>query len=146
VPRDSFDKIDEDYYSTVLDENFVFKGIIKFDESSLIKGRIDGKIESKGKLIIGPDAVINADITAKSLECFGRINGNVIIEEEAYFHSPSSLTGSLKASLLTFEKGCSLNGKVTMPQMINEEDEDEDDLHEEKNVKLRKNKTDYKIL
>lgn len=110
----SYNKIDEEYFVTILDETFGFKGSIKFDTSCIIKGYIEGRIESNDKLVIGPNAVINADIKAKSLECFGKINGDIDIDEEAYFHSPAILNGSIKTDQLTFEKGCLLNGRVDM--------------------------------
>ena len=79
MPRENFTKINEEYFYTILDEDFSFKGIIKFKDSSIIKGYIKGIIESQSDLIIGPNAVIDADISAKALECFGRINGNVTV-------------------------------------------------------------------
>lgn len=124
MPIDSFRNIDEDYFDTILEEDFYFDGFIKFDESAIIKGHIKGKIESKKKIIIGPNAIIEADIYADSIECFGQIKGNIVIEDEAYFHSPSSLNGDIKTVTMTFEKGCILNGKVTMKEVeINSEDE-----------------------
>lgn len=114
MPRESFDKIDEEYFNTILDENFDFKGEIKFDFPAIIKGKVEGKIFSKDKLVIGPNAIIKADITARSLDCFGKIEGKVNIEEDAYFHSPATLTGSLKTAFLTFEKGCIMNGIIEM--------------------------------
>ncbi|MCK4797237.1 MAG: polymer-forming cytoskeletal protein [Spirochaetes bacterium] len=114
MPRENFTKINEEYFYTILDEDFSFKGIIKFKDSSIIKGYIKGIIESQSDLIIGPNAVIDADISAKALECFGRINGNVTVEGETYFHAPAVLNGDLKTSLLTFEKGCAINGNVNM--------------------------------
>jgi cytoskeletal protein CcmA (bactofilin family) len=114
MPHDDFNKIDEEYFDTVLDEDFKFEGIIKHNDSLIIKGKIKGRIESEKLLIIGPKAVINADIKVKNLQCFGKIIGNVIIEEEAYFHFPSSLNGDIVTPLLTFEKGCILNGNVKM--------------------------------
>jgi cytoskeletal protein CcmA (bactofilin family) len=88
MPHDDFNKIDEEYFDTVLDEDFKFEGTIRHNDSLIIKGVVNGKIESEKLLIIGPKAVINADIRVKNLQCFGCINGNVIIEEEAYFHYP----------------------------------------------------------
>lgn len=114
MSRDNFNKINEEYFNTILDESFGFKGTIKFNTSCIIKGFIEGKIESTDKLVIGPNAVINADIVAKSLECFGQINGNVSVKEEAYFHTPAILNGSIDVPLLTFEKGCILNGYIKM--------------------------------
>ncbi len=122
MSRDNFNKINEEYFNTILDESFGFKGTIKFNTSCIIKGFIEGKIESTDKLVIGPNAVINADIIAKSLECFGEINGVVSVKEEAYFHSPATLNGSIKVPLLTFEKGCILNGHVEMNE--NEENKE----------------------
>ena len=126
MPRNNFNKIDEEYYSTILDESFQFKGTIKFENSSIIKGYIEGKIESKGILVIGPKAVVTADISAKTLECFGQINGDVCIEEEAYFHAPAVINGSIKTKLLTFEKGCILNGNVIMKQKNDNTDNKKD--------------------
>ena len=114
MPRNSFDNIDEEYYSTILEKDLSFNGVIKFDNSSIIKGHISGKIEAKGELVIGPEAVIDADITAKTIQCFGKINGNIYINEEAYFHNPSIINGNIKTLLLTLEKGCTLNGNVQM--------------------------------
>ena len=114
MPHDDFKKIDEEYFDTVLDEDFNFEGMIKHNESIIIKGKVKGSIETEKLLIIGPKAEINADIKVKNLQCFGTINGNVIIDEEAYFHFPSSLNGDIITPLLTFEKGCVLNGNVRM--------------------------------
>ena len=123
MSRDNFNKINEEYFNTILDESFGFKGTIKFDTSCIIKGFIEGKIESTDKLVIGPNAVIKADVIAKSLECFGKIYGNVSVKEEAYFHAPAVLNGSINVPLLTFEKGCILNGyiKMSYDTEINEE-------------------------
>jgi cytoskeletal protein CcmA (bactofilin family) len=132
MSRDNFNKINEEYFNTILDESFGFKGTIKFDTSCIIKGFIEGKIESTDKLVIGPNAVINADIIAKSLECFGKINGNVSVKEEAYFHAPSFLTGSINVPLLTFEKGCILNGYIKMT--------DENDIINDNNKQYLNNK------
>ena len=137
MSRDNFNKINEEYFTTILDESFGFKGTIKFNTSCIIKGLIEGKIESTDKLVIGPNAVINADIIAKSLECFGKINGAVSVKEEAYFHSPAVLNGSIDVPLLTFEKGCILNGHVKM--------NNEDENLEEKNKKYT-NKTNSSNL
>ncbi|OHD08400.1 MAG: hypothetical protein A2Y34_07995 [Spirochaetes bacterium GWC1_27_15] len=114
MPYDDFSKIDEDYFDTILEEDFKFEGTIKYADSLIIKGYVKGKIESNKILVIGPNALIEADVLAKTLQCFGKINGNVIVEEEAYFHSPSTLNGDITTPILTFEKGCILNGRVRM--------------------------------
>jgi cytoskeletal protein CcmA (bactofilin family) len=133
MSRDNFDKIDEEYFQTILDEDFKFNGLMKFEDSCIIKGNIKGRIESKSDLIIGPNAFIEADIVARRLECFGRINGKIVIEEEAYFHTPAVLNGSIDTKLLTFERGCKLNGNVKMDQ--NYIDDNDDDYYRSRRKK-----------
>ncbi len=120
MSREIFEKIDEEFFTTILDEDFKFEGHMKFEDSTIIKGNIKGKIESKADLIIGPNAIIEADVYAKKLECFGKIYGDIKVDDEVYFHSPSQLRGSLISSLITFEKGCFINGEV---RMIGDEEE-----------------------
>jgi len=114
MPHDDFSKIDEEYFDTILDEDFRFEGTIKHTDSLIVKGYIKGKVESDKVLIIGPNAFVEAEVKAKNLHCFGKIQGNVLIEDEAYFHFPSTLVGNISTPLLTFEKGCILNGSVKM--------------------------------
>ena len=85
MPHDDFSKIDEEFFNTILDEDFRFEGTIKFEDSLIIKGYVKGRIESAGDLIVGPNATIDADINAKSLECFGSIN--VFTNRSTFFFS-----------------------------------------------------------
>lgn len=145
MSRDNFNKINEEYFNTILDESFGFKGIIKFDTSCIIKGFIEGKIESNDKLVIGPNAVINADIYAKSLECFGQINGEITVEEEAYFHAPSVLNGSINVPLLTFERGCILNGYIEMSNNDNKDDKKKKNFSKSNLNDYKKDKVEVKV-
>ena len=122
MPYDEFNKIDEEYFDTVLEEDFFFEGDITLESSLIVKGSIKGKIESGGLLIVGPNSVIEANVKAKNLQCFGKIIGNVAVKEEAYFHNPSQLTGDLSVPVLTLEKGCTLNGKVHMVTSMKQEE------------------------
>lgn len=114
MPHDEFKKIDEDYFDTILEEDFEFEGELKMDSSLIVKGYVKGRVESDGLLVVGPKSTLEANVKAKNLQCFGRIIGNVIVAEEAYFHNPSHLDGDINVPLLTIEKGCLLNGKINM--------------------------------
>jgi len=114
MPIDEFNKIDEEFFETILEEDLSFEGTIKIQNSILIKGYIKGRIESEGNVIIGPNSVVDADIFSKNLQCFGKINGNIVVENEVCFHSPSLINGDITTKSLNFEKGCLLNGRVKM--------------------------------
>ena len=102
MPLNEFNRIDEEYFESVIDEDFSFKGHIK------------GRLDSAGLVIIGPNSVMDADITSKELQCFGKINGNIVNQEEIYLHAPSQINGDITTDTMTVEKGCRINGKVTM--------------------------------
>jgi len=114
MPLEEFNMIDEEYFKTILEDDFVFEGAIKIPDSLIIKGKIKGKLESNNLVVIGPNSIIDADITSKQLQCYGKINGNITIEDEVYFHSPSVINGDITTNLITVEKGCKINGKVRM--------------------------------
>ncbi|HOV15733.1 MAG TPA: polymer-forming cytoskeletal protein [Spirochaetota bacterium] len=125
MPYEDFNKIDEEYFDTILEDDFSFEGTIKQVDSVIIKGYVKGRIESEKILIVGPDSVIDADVKAKNIQCFGKINGNLVVEEEAYFHNPSSLKGDISTPVITIEKGCTINGKVSMPEKTKKDNGDE---------------------
>ena len=118
MPIDDFQKIDDEYFNTILEEDFFFEGDIKTQDALLVKGSIKGTIESDNLIVVGPMSVLNADIKTRVLQCFGKIVGNISASEEVYIHAPSSIMGDLSAPLLTIEKGCSVNGKISMPISI----------------------------
>ena len=118
MPIDDFQKIDDEYFNTILKEDFFFEGDIKTQDALMVKGSIKGTIESDNLIVVGPMSVLNADIKTRVLQCFGKIVGNISASEEVYIHAPASIMGDLSAPLLTIEKGCSVNGKISMPISI----------------------------
>jgi cytoskeletal protein CcmA (bactofilin family) len=114
MPIDDFQKIDDEYFNTILKEDFFFEGDIKTQDALMVKGSIKGTIESDNLIVVGPMSVLNADIKTRVLQCFGKIVGNISASEEIYIHAPASIMGDLSAPLLTIEKGCSVNGKISM--------------------------------
>lgn len=101
--------------STVLAPDIYFKGELKFKTSLMIKGRITGTIESEGHLVVGPEAQIDATVTAATITNYGQITGNIEAKKTLEMKSGSSQTGDIKAADLIIESGCSVNGQVQMP-------------------------------
>ncbi|URA09852.1 bactofilin family protein [Thermospira aquatica] len=106
--------IDESMVDTVLADDIDFQGTMRFNKSLMIKGRFEGKIEATGHLIVGPKAVINADVKAGVVTNYGQINGNVEGLERVELLHNAKLTGDIKTPDLIIETGCSFNGNCTM--------------------------------
>ncbi|MCH5150653.1 MAG: polymer-forming cytoskeletal protein [Spirochaetales bacterium] len=125
MPIDDFQKIDEDFFNTILEEDFFFEGDIKTHDALMVKGSLKGTIVSDNLIVVGPMSAINADMKTKVLQCFGKIVGNISATEEVYIHAPASIMGDISAPLLTIEKGCSINGKISMPITIQKTNDSE---------------------
>jgi len=114
--HDEFNKIDEEYFDTILDDELKFEGTIKNTDSIIIKGNVKGKIESNKVLVVGPNATIDADIIGNKIHCYGKINGNINASEELVLHSPAFVNGDIITVSMSFEKNCILNGNITMSE------------------------------
>jgi cytoskeletal protein CcmA (bactofilin family) len=107
--------IDEKSINTVLAEDISFKGVLKFSTSLMIKGTFEGEIDATGHLVIGPKAVVKAQIKAATITNYGEIIGNVEATEKLEMISGAKLTGDIKTPDLYIEYGCVFNGNCSMP-------------------------------
>jgi len=95
---------------TFLGRGAKFKGILTFDGSIRIDGRLEGEIHSKGTLMVGEHAVIEGDVNADIVICGGRITGTVMAAKKVQLLAPGVLIGTIKTPLLSVEEGVRFSG------------------------------------
>src|SRR3989475_13081558 len=95
---------------TFLGQGVEFKGIIHFEGTIRIDGRLEGEIHSKGTLMVGEHAVIEGDIIAGTIVSGGTINGNLTATERVQLLPSAVLNGDLKTPFLKVEEGVQLHG------------------------------------
>jgi cytoskeletal protein CcmA (bactofilin family) len=95
-----------------------FKGVIAYSGTVRIDGTLDGEIYTDGGLIVGPDAVITAKITAGIVVCEGTITGDVHAEERVTLLDPAVIDGSLQTPVLSVEEGVRMNGTLEMAPVV----------------------------
>jgi len=95
---------------TFLGKGAQFKGIIHFEGTIRIDGRLEGEIHTKGTLMVGENAVIEGDISADVVVSGGLINGNIVASEKVQLLSAGIVTGTIKTPLLSIEEGVHLYG------------------------------------
>src|SRR5947208_14782083 len=95
---------------TFLGKGAQFKGIIHFEGTIRIDGRLEGEIHTKGTLMVGEHAVIEGDISADLMVSGGQINGNFGASERVQLFSSAVVTGTIKTPLLTREERVQLYG------------------------------------
>jgi cytoskeletal protein CcmA (bactofilin family) len=91
-----------------------FKGVITYDGTVRIDGRLDGEIHTRGVLVVGEDAVITAKVSAGTVISRGKITGDIIATGKVNLQAPAVLNGSVKAPLLSIEEGVLFNGTLEM--------------------------------
>lgn len=76
-----------------------------------VHGVLRGEIDWKGKVVVGPRGLLEADGRVESLELRGALEGRVEIEREAFVRRGARWSGAGVAPALTTEAGCWLTGE-----------------------------------
>ena len=105
---DFFDMEDE-AFDTIVENDISFTGSIKMKKAFMIRGKVNGKIDSTSDLVIDSDAVVNADITAERVLIRG-----------IFITASGSLDGDITTGKVVLEPGCIFTGKCSMVRNENE--------------------------
>lgn len=97
-----------------LDKGIEFKGVLSFDGTIRVDGKVEGEIVSEGTLILGEDAIVNGTINVGTLVSKGKIQGDIIAKNKISLLSGSSLKGNLKTPILVIEEGAFFEGQSIM--------------------------------
>ena len=112
---DFFDMEDE-AFDTIVEEDITFTGNIKIKKSFMIRGKVNGNIDSVSDLVIDSKAEVNADIKAERVLIRGKVKGNVVGNKLIFVTASGSLDGDIKTQKVVLEPGCVFPGKCTMIQ------------------------------
>ncbi|BDC93707.1 protein CcmA, bactofilin family [Treponema bryantii] len=116
---DFFD-MEEEAFDTIVENDIAFTGKIKMKKAFMIRGKVNGTIDSTSDLVIDSDAVVNADITAERVLIRGKVKGNVIGNKLIFITASGSLDGDITTAKVVLEPGCIFTGKCSMVRSENE--------------------------
>ncbi|MFZ3065470.1 MAG: polymer-forming cytoskeletal protein [Nitrospirota bacterium] len=91
-----------------------FKGVLSYEGTVRIDGKVEGEIITKGTLVVGESAVINAEVAVGTLVCGGKITGNINSKDKAHLLAPATIIGTIKTPVLIIEEGVRFDGKCDM--------------------------------
>jgi cytoskeletal protein CcmA (bactofilin family) len=127
--------LDEDENFTFLGRGVDFKGVINFEGTVRIDGRLEGEIHTKGTLVVGERAVIKGCITAGILISGGKINANVTATEKVQLLKTAILVGDIRSPNFSMEDGAHFHGSCDMGANKWVDQWMEEDRHELENVR-----------
>ena len=100
----------------VIDVDASMQGTLIFKDSVnlRINGTFEGALNTKGNLMIGEQAVVNADITGESIIIAGKVRGNITALKDLKLISPARVIGDIKSPLLSIAEGVVFDGTSRM--------------------------------
>jgi cytoskeletal protein CcmA (bactofilin family) len=99
---------------TLLGKGVDFKGIVSFDGTVRVDGRVEGEIHTTGTLIVGEHAVIEGVVSAGVLMNSGKINGTITAVEKVHILNPGVLVGDIRTPVIAIEEGSRFHGMCDM--------------------------------
>jgi len=99
---------------TLLGKGVDFKGVMSFDGTIRIDGRVEGEIHTTGTLIVGEHAVIQGTVSVGVLMNSGKINGTITAIEKIQILKPGVLVGDIRTPVIAIEEGSRFHGMCDM--------------------------------
>ncbi len=101
----------------MLGPQMTLEGTLVFEGTLILNGHAQGTIESKdGTIVVGEQAVIQADILVRNATISGEIRGTVRASERIELHPPARVFGDLTAPVVLMDAGVAFDGKCTTAQ------------------------------
>ena len=100
--------------STILGNETVFKGTMRFSKPLKIDGKYEGKIESEGFLYVEEGAEVHADIQVGSIVVGGIVYGDIEATEKLEMLSTGQVIGNIRTAKLKIADGVRFEGKCDM--------------------------------
>jgi cytoskeletal protein CcmA (bactofilin family) len=94
------------------------KGNIESNGDIRIDGILEGDLDCKGRVVVGPESKIIGTIRCSSAEILGFVKGEIIVKDLLSLKGTASITGNLTMGKLSVEPGARFVGHC---KMINEE-------------------------
>ena len=88
----------------------VIKGEILSPTDIRIDGTFEGKVTSKGRVVLGETAVVKGDIVCDNIDLWGKVDGNVFVKDTLSLKEGCVMNGNLHIRRLSVELGATFNG------------------------------------
>lgn len=101
-------------FTAFLGEGTSFKGILTFEGTVRIDGRMEGEVLTKDTLVVGEAAVVNARIQGGTVVISGTVHGDITADKKVEILSTGKLFGNITTPSLSIEEGVVFEGSCSM--------------------------------
>jgi len=95
-------------------------GDITSKQDFRIDGKLEGSINTTGKIVIGPAGAISGNVTCANADIEGSFSGKLIVSELLMLKKTATIDGDVTVSKLAVEPGATFNATCVMRTGIKE--------------------------
>lgn len=101
-------------FPTVIGPDASFKGELTFEKGLRLHGKLEGKINTAGRLHVSKEARLHADVDAGAIIIEGDVRGNLVAGDRIELKQSARYEGDLTASKLVVDEGAVFSGHVSV--------------------------------
>ena len=98
----------------VLATGTTLTGKVETESDFRLDGRIEGEVNCKGKIVIGPKGFVKGNIISVNAEILGSVEGVIRVRERLVLKASAEIKGDIFIQTLEIEPGAKFNGSCTM--------------------------------
>jgi len=100
----------------ILGPGAIVKGEIQVNGDFRIDGTLNGSIQCKGKIVVGPTGKIDGEITCQNADFSGEVTATVKVSELLTLKETARFSGDITTGKLAIEPGAKFSGNCRMEQ------------------------------
>ena len=89
-------------------------GDINSEGDFRIEGKIEGKINAKGRIVVGESGNVDGEITCGDADICGKVVGKLVVANLTVFKATAIFSGDVETKKLSIEPGAAFTGTCKM--------------------------------
>ncbi|MEO1201089.1 MAG: polymer-forming cytoskeletal protein [Pseudomonadota bacterium] len=99
--------------TSIIGPTVTIRGELSANEDLIIEGTIEGSIAHHDKnLSVGREGLVKADIDARTVEVYGRLEGDIRGQDSVKLAKTAEVTGNIRCTRIIMEDGAQFIGSV----------------------------------
>ena len=100
--------------------NTTIKGNLECKENFLVEGNVEGNLSSEGLILLGKDAAVKGEISAKEAAISGIVVGTVRCSARLEIFESAKIIGTIQTPVLVMVPGAQINAEIMMSRKIDD--------------------------
>ncbi len=102
----------------IIRKGTLIKGDVTCSGDIRIDGTLNGNLSSEGKVVVGPNGVIEGEIVCRNADISGTIKARLTVKELLQLKSSANIIGDINTNKLSIEPGATFTGSCNMGTVV----------------------------